>query len=225
MQEYGTAGGQRLNEEEIAEAIRALVAVTRRLGVNFDPPYRDFASFRTYWLRNEGYGSWQARRELLSDLFDPLYMRLERLEETTFEALVEPVSPRSEIGWPAVDEEIRELRRRFQTATTTQDYRDVGLRCVTVTELLGDALYDPQKHDREGDAPASRGQTKLRFDRYIDASLPGRDNAALRSLGRSVVVYAQEIKHSGSPMRRDAGLAADSVILLANLLRRLEQQV
>jgi hypothetical protein len=98
---------------------------------------------KTYWLRNDGYGSWQARRELVGDLFEPLYVNLLRMEEQSFDALVDPISPRSKLGWPEVDEEIRELRRRSETASTAQDYRDIGNRCVTVTEMLGDAVYDP----------------------------------------------------------------------------------
>lgn len=46
LEAYGTGGGERLTEDEIAIAIRALVAVTKRLGVDFDPPYRNFTSFR-----------------------------------------------------------------------------------------------------------------------------------------------------------------------------------
>jgi hypothetical protein len=34
-------------------------------------------------------------------------------------ALAEAVSPDTNIGWPNVDEELAELRRRFRTATTT----------------------------------------------------------------------------------------------------------
>lgn len=225
LEAYGTGGGERLTEDEIAMSIRALVVVTKRLGVDFDPPYRNFSTFRSYWLRNDGHGSYQARRDLLGALFDPLYTQLLRLEEATFEALLDPVSPRAEVGWPAVDEEIRELRRRFQNATTAQDHKDVGLRCVTVTELLGDAVYEPAKHDHEGETPAPRGNTKDRFERYIRTALAGKDNAAARSLARAIVVFAQGVKHSMTPTRREAGMAADSVIMLANLLRRLEQQI
>ena len=85
-------------------------------------------------------------------------------------------SHRGQLGWPAVDEEIRELRRRFEYAVTPQECKDVGLRCVTVTELLGDVVYDPIKHVTPGEEPASRGQTKIRFERYIEAQLPGREN-------------------------------------------------
>lgn len=224
LEAYGTGGGEKLADDDLAGAIRALVVVTKRLGVDFDPPYRNFSSFRSYWMRNDGSGSWQARREMLAEVFDPLYLRLIRLEEATFEALINPISPRADVGWPAADEEIRELRRRFQVATTTQDYKDVGLRCVTLTELLGDAVYDPMKHDPPGEGPASRGETKKRFDRYLEAVLVGKDNAAARSLARSIVVFAQEVKHA-TPTRTEAGIAADSVILLANVLRRLDQEI
>lgn len=221
---YGTDGGEKLNDDDIAIALRALVAVTKRLGVEFDPPYRNFTSFKSYWLRNNGYGSYQVRRELLAQLFDPLYLRLVQLEEGTFEALLSPVSPRASVGWPVVDEEIAELRRRFQTATTTQDYKDVGLRCVTVTEVLAETVYDSSRHDPPGEEAASRGDTKKRFDRYIASVLVGSEAAETRALARAIIVFAQRVKHA-TPTRRDAGIAADSVIILANLLRRLEQQI
>jgi len=38
-------------------------------------------------------------------------------------------------------------------------------------------------------------------------------------------VLAHPIKHSGSTSRRDTGIAADAVILLANILKRLEQEI
>lgn len=108
---------------------------------------------------------------------------------------------------------------------TPQDCKDVGLRCVTVTELLGDLVYDPAKHVAPGEEAAPRGKTKIRFERYIDAQLPGKDNGPTRTLAKAIVVFAQEVKHSSSPTRREAGIAGDSVILLANVLKRLEQQI
>ena len=76
-----------------------------------------------------------------------------------------------------------------------------------VTELLGDVVYDPATHVKPGEEPASRGQTKIRFERCIEAQLPGKDNAPTRSLAKAVVVFAQEVKHSSTPTRRDAGIA------------------
>jgi hypothetical protein len=52
--------------------------------------------------------------------------------------------------------------------------------------------------------------------------VPGSENATLRKLARSTIEYAQHVKHSGTPTRREAGIAADAVIQLANILRRLD---
>jgi len=221
---FGTDATQTLADAELEVALLALRAVTKRLGVPCELPFRNFTTFKTYWLRNEAYGSWQARRELLEGLFEPLHRKLIRMEELTFEGLASAISPRQATGWPAVDEEITELRRRFLTCHTAADYRDIGNRCVTLTELIGDAVYDADKHVKPGETPLSRGETKNRFDRYVETQLPGSDNAAARKLARSVIEFAQQTKHRTTPTRTEAGLAADAVIMLANILRRLQPE-
>jgi hypothetical protein len=72
----------RLDDSQIALALRALRAVLGRLGVAFDPPFRDFAGFRDYWTSQglTGGGSWARRREYLRQLFDPVFNRLDELE-------------------------------------------------------------------------------------------------------------------------------------------------
>ena len=58
---------------------------------------------------------------------------------------------------------------------TASDYRDVGNRCmVMITELLCDVVYDPTLHLRKGEKPPGRGETKKRFDRYIETQLQGK---------------------------------------------------
>lgn len=124
-----------------------------------------------------------------------------------------------------VDEEIRELRRRFQTATTPQDYRALGTNCVGLLEALSKIVYDPAKHLRAGETPPSVQQSKMRIERYIETELPGAANEDIRGLARKSIELAHHVKHSGSSTRREAGIAADAVILLANILKRLEQTI
>jgi hypothetical protein len=38
-----------------------------------------------------------------------------------------------------------------------------------------------------------------------------------------VIELAHSVKHSSNPTRREAGIAADAVILLTNILRRVDQ--
>ncbi|HEX5174241.1 MAG TPA: hypothetical protein VFV91_08875 [Gaiellaceae bacterium] len=225
LERYGTSGGTEMTEEGIREALLALRAVVDRVGVSdFEVPFRDFGTFRSWWLKNNAYGSWQARRDLLSGIFDPLHDQLADLEQHALtSSLVESVSPHARTGWSVVDTEISELRRHFRTARTPQDYRNVGQDCVAVTETLSRQVYDPARHLREGEEEPPVANTKQRLGRFIEDAAPGSDNAALRKLARAVIEYAQHVKHSTTPTQREAGIAADAVIQLANLLRRLEE--
>jgi hypothetical protein len=81
LEAYGTSGGQQLDDRQIGLAIRALASVTRRVGAPLDLPFRDFTRFRSYWNRNNGYGSWQARRDMLEQWFEPARQALTRVEE------------------------------------------------------------------------------------------------------------------------------------------------
>jgi hypothetical protein len=190
-------------------------------------PFRDFSSFREWWIRNgaAGSGGYQARRNLLSGIFELLHNRLADMEqEALTSSLVEPISPHARTGWAAVDTEISELRRHFLSARTAQDYRAVGLDCVAVTEALSRQVYDPARHLRDGEDEPPVRKTKLRIERFVEDAAPGSDNAALRKVARASIEFAQHVKHSTTPTRREAGIAADAVIQLANLLRRLDEQ-
>jgi len=225
LQRYGTDGTHTLDDDDIGTAILSLGAALRRLTVSFNLPFRNFTTFRSHWIRNGASNSWQARRDMLDGIFEPLYLQLIRLEERTLEALAVPVSPRAELGWPVVDEEIRELRRRFGTAVTAQDYRAIGTNCVGVLEALGETVYDQARHLREGEVVPPRDKTNMRIGRYIEDALPGRANEDLRALTSKAAALAHHVKHSPTPSRREAGIASDAVILLANMLRRLEQDL
>ncbi|MBA8823936.1 hypothetical protein FHX42_001265 [Saccharopolyspora lacisalsi] len=221
LEAYGTHGRARLTDKESALAIRALHAVLKRLSITLELPFRDFTRFRSYWSRNGASGSWQARRDILETFFEPLVTQLTRMEEASLDELAEPVSPRRATGWSAVDEEIRELRRRFRTASTPQDYRAVGTHCVGVIEALSRTVYDPAQHLRPGETEPPVNKSKQRIDRYIEAELPGAPNEEFRGLAKRAVAAAHQVKHQTTPNRREAGIASDTVVLLANILRRL----
>jgi hypothetical protein len=53
--------------------------------------------------------------------------------------------------------------------------------------------------------------------------LPGKGNEELRRLAKTTIEAAQAMKHRGTPTRTEVGIAADAVILLANMLRRLDE--
>jgi hypothetical protein len=226
LERFGTSGGEELTEPQIRDALIALHAVVRRLGIDtFDPPFRDYGTFKAHWKRTGCTNSHQARRDVLNDLFDPLHDQLIELEARALSStLAQAISSRPVTGWARVDAELAELRRHFQIATSEQDYRNVGNDCVIITEALSRQVYDPQVHLRPGEVEPPVAQTKIRLDRFIDDAITGPQNADLRKLVKSAIEFAQRVKHSPTSSRRNAGIAADTVILLANILRRLDEE-
>jgi len=78
---YGTAGDQVLTNNELVLVMRSLRVVLGRLGIKFDPPFRDYKGFHGYWQANGMSGSWAARRAYLSELFNPILSRIEAIDD------------------------------------------------------------------------------------------------------------------------------------------------
>jgi hypothetical protein len=225
LEMFGTGGGNEMDNTQMREALMALRVILDRLGLDEEPiPFSDLDTFRTWWINNGAHGNYQARRNLLHGVFDPIHDRLADIEQQSLTStLIDPISPHARTGWSGVDTEVSELRRHFQSARTPQDYRNVGHDCVSVTEALSRHAYKAETHLRDGEEEPPVANTKQRLDRVVEDALPGSDNAALRKLARSTIEFAQHVKHSDTPTRREAGIAADSVIQLANIFRRLEE--
>ena len=163
-----------------------------------------------------------ARRRLLAEHFEPLHARLGQLEDSALASnLAEPVSALTTTGWPRVDEEIRELRRSFRSASAPQDYRAIGTHCVGVLEALSAAVYDPARHLRPGETEPPVDKTNLRIGRFLEDVVGGAENEAVRAVAVKAAALAHSVKHRDAPTRRDTGIAADAVILLSNILRRI----
>jgi hypothetical protein len=85
-----------------------------------------------------------------------------------------------------------------------------ALTASQVVEALSRQVYDPARHLRQGEVEPPVGHTKQRLDRFVEDAAPGPDNATLRKVARSVIEFAQHVKHSTTPTRREAGIAADA---------------
>jgi hypothetical protein len=124
----------------------------------------------------------------LSDLFDEAYAQLMAAQGRALEAMVaEAVSPRERLSWHKVDTAIGELRRHFRTATTPQDYKAIGLDCVTITEALSRQVYDDANTRRQV-SPSKH--PIVRGDRHSssDGDQPKADHDAVNPHGPSLRV-------------------------------------
>ena len=225
LMKFGTGGGEDMTDAHLAEALLALRAICDRLSVPYTVPFRDFTGFKAHWLRvgAGGSGGYAARRGILASIFDPMHDHLEVMEQQSLVAtLATAISTQPRVGWPGVDDEVDELRREFRDAITPQDYNGVGLVAVRVLEAISATVYDPS-HLRAGETEPPVANTKQRIERFVEVELAGAAEADLRRLVRSAVEFAQSVKHSATSCRRDAGIAADAVLLLANILRRVSE--
>jgi hypothetical protein len=222
--QYGTDSSQTITDSGSREAMRTLRALTSRLEVPFTPPFRDFPSFKAYWGSHGGYRNWAARRSMVSEWFGPLHDELELREEAAFRGdLVVPISPRKVTGWPAVDTEIAELRRHFHTARTPQDYRNVGNDAIAVLEALSEAAYDRARHLFDGEAEPAIAQTKNRLARIVEVDCQVDGGPELVRHARTTIDLAQAVKHNPAGSRMQAGIAADAVIQLTHMIRRIQE--
>jgi hypothetical protein len=223
---YGMGMKQRITDADSRLLVRACRAACARAGLTFpNLPFQDLEGFREYWIDEGMSGTYPKRKRYLEIMFEPIEEEiLTRSLRSWRDVLVTPVSPRSGTGWEAIDAEICELRERFAVARTAQDHCAVGAACVRVLENLGEVVFDPAVHLTAGAPTPTRAQTKACFEAVIAHAIPGPENDNLRKLARAAIEQAQEVKHRRTPSRRDAGIAADSVIYLANLLRRLVDQ-
>lgn len=221
---YGTEKAHlRTDEDEARAALKTLRMVLKRRGIVFNPPWRDFSSFQSHWHAEGARGSWQARRDIIEKVFRPIQDQLEEAEEQQYMGeLTEGISPHKDLGWTDVDDHIAQLRQRFRSASTAVDYKDVGNRCVGVLEALSAHVYDPAVHCPPGTTVPPVDRTDIRIGAYIDQRLPGKSNEELRGLTKKASALSHKMKHSPKADRTTTGITADAVILLANILRRLE---
>ena len=81
LEAFGTGGDHRTSEPDMRRILQTCRLLLDKVGVGLDLPFSDFRTFKSHWLANGAYGSWQARRNILNDLFDPAHVELVRRED------------------------------------------------------------------------------------------------------------------------------------------------
>lgn len=187
LEAYGTDGKNACDDKQIAIAIRTVEAVTRRLGILLELPFRNFTTFRSYWLRHDGYGSWQARRDILESLLDPARRELETLESRLADPRIEEELI-SGLREPAA---IREhLARLWRTAQS-----DPPLAIGTAKELIESTAKTVLEErglqiSEKDDLPVLVKQAQEALGLHPSAARPGPDgtDAVKRILGGMISV-------------------------------------
>jgi Abortive infection C-terminus len=147
---YGTSGSDLTDQQSIL-LIRTLEAVTRRLGIPINLPFRSFSSFRSYWIRRGASGGgWDARRVIIADLFDPARKRLENLASNVGPELDEHLI--ANLRDPAA---IRENLKRLQGIVETDPPLAIGTAKELVESTAKTVLLQLKREvNNKADVPA-----------------------------------------------------------------------
>lgn len=220
-----------ITSEQSHALMRVLITLCRKMHVDFNSEFRDFDSFRSYWCEHDakGKGSYALRRSIVRKVFDPLLRELEDRQidqDVRNDSLVLPVSPSQKLGWSDVDAEIKHMREDFRQAKDTLDYSTIGNDAEGIVEKLSAVVFaiadkDGLIKDEERNS-LTEDRTKNRLQFFVERKTNG-DSSKLQELCKSVVELAQSTKHNRqTATRKSAGIAADTAIMLANILRRLD---
>lgn len=226
---FGTSGSSRLDDDSVKFVLRAAKIVAKRNNLKeLEMPFRDFNGFGDYWRKEgmSGGGSWSVRRRYIQSIFNPIIDAIEeRQDELYFTLLSAPVSELPPIGdWIKIKDEITQLRNRYATAKTPQDFSTVGTACVRIIEGISKVAYIQNVHGNTADTSEPPvDKTNVRIGRIIETGLGGRNNSELRTLAKSSSEVAHKVKHATTPNALQAGLACDATILLASIIQRIEQ--
>jgi hypothetical protein len=226
FEKYGTDRTNVFDNDDARSALSSFKACCIRLGITeIDFPFRDFTTFRSWWLKNGASNSWQARRDLVENVFDPLVKRFDNLllgipERTLFD----PLNINSQSTWPKIQEEIEQLRKHAASANSDADTRNLGNDCVVIIEKLSAFLYRHADHGDASLAEEPSTKTKNRLTAIVEHEFLSSSSHELVKVVRSTIELAQAIKHNHNPTLMDTMILAESTIFLVAVLDRLLNQ-
>ncbi|MGQ0482027.1 MAG: abortive infection family protein [Pseudonocardia sp.] len=222
LEAYGTGGGERLDDQQIGLVIQALEAVTKRLGIPVELPFRDFRRFKSYWIKQgaSGGGGWQARRDLIEELLEPTRRKLLRIDETPTPQLDQKLI--ENLRDPAA---IREYIARIQRSIDDPPLLIGSAKELVESTAKGVLLERGWPVNDKDDLPALVNQAQRALALQPSKATPGPDgsDALKRILGglSNVVLGLGELRNRGfgsghGPAGERVGLRARHAQLAVN---------
>ncbi|RSM36039.1 hypothetical protein DMA12_41935 [Amycolatopsis balhimycina DSM 5908] len=174
LSRYGTDGSQSLVDPQIELAINTLAAVTTRAGVPLQVPFRNFTRFRSYWLKNDGHNSWQARRDILEEIFEPTRAKLVEIDARPLDARL-PAESLAELKDTSA---ILEHLQRIQRAIVTDPAQVIGSAKELVESTAKVVLTElGLPVDDKADVPALVKDTQTALGLHPSTHTPGPDGS------------------------------------------------
>lgn len=210
-------GGPRIDDkqEEYVTRRREVAAELRRRGLADPNPHGDLWAWYGYWSENlAGYGP---RRAYISELYQPLLDALDHLDARNLGAELQEATT----GWDRVDLQLSQLRERFATARTVEDFQAIGLLCRDVFISLAEATFDAGEHLPDAAELPGAADAKARLGLTVDAVAGGASNRELRAVLKASFDLANKVQHARAGTLSEAAIVAESTVASVNIMRVL----
>jgi len=121
-------------------------------------------------------------------------------------------------GWPKVDRQLQEVRMRLDTADSEEECQAVGLLCREVLISVGQAVFDPSKHESlDGVVPSSTDAKRI-LESILETELRGGPNKEARTHAKAALGLALALQHKRTADYQTAALCAEATVSVVNLL-------
>jgi len=212
-----STGGPRIQEKEreYTTRRREIAAELRRRGLADPNPHGDLWAWYGHWSGN--LQTYASRRAYVSEMYQPLLDAIDHLDERNLGAGLQEALT----GWDRVDDQLSQLRERFATARTAEDFQAVGLLCRDVFISLADATFDRPAHLPDGEDVPGPADAKRKLSFTVDAVAAGESNRELRGVFKATFDLANKVQHARAGTLDQAAIVAEATVASVNLLRVL----
>jgi hypothetical protein len=209
-------GGPQIDskQSEYIARRKRIAGELKRLRLTDPNPYGDLWAWYGFYSAN--LGKYHERRTYIRELYEPLHEALDALGEREIGARLEEGE---RTGWERVDDQIVQLRDRYTSALTTEDFQAVGLLCRDIFVSLDEAVFDSTQHVPDGEEPPD--QLVDRLLAVVEHEASGASNKELRGLLKSNIDYANKVQHDRAATRRQARIVAEVTMTCVTLFREL----
>lgn len=213
-------GGPKIKDVNVDYQQRRLEILTKLQDMEIgDPnPYPDLWSWYGKWS-DGSLPSWQARRNYIGGLYQPLLDALTLRGKTTV-----PVQPQEPTGWARVDRNVDKITNVLAYSENEEDFQTVGLLCREAIISLAQAVYDSTKHSSVDGVPPSNTDAKRMLENYIAAELAGSTNETHRKFAKTTVQLAVDLQHKRTATFREAALCAEATRSIINTIAIMSGQ-
>lgn len=188
------------------------------MGIDAPNPYHDLWGWYGKWS-DGSLPSWQARRNYIGTLYQPLLDALTMKSKTT-----STVQPQEPTGWARVDRNVDKINNALAYAENEEDFQTVGFLCREAIISLAQAVYDSTKHSSVDSISPSNTDAARMLESYIAAELAGNSNETHRKFAKTTVQLAVGLQHKRTASFREAALCAEATRAIINTIAIMSGQ-